>query len=722
LEKPDGGTRPICKNEPLFKMASYVKLQSVRPQADEHFGDLQLGAGKKGGAETAVHAIQAALNAGGEGTCALAIDFTNAFNSIDRKLMMEELFRCDRFEPIWRLAHWLYGQSNTLYLIDKDGKVVEKIAAEQGVLQGDALSALLFALGIHPLYNIVKQEFHGEGLQCFSILDDITFVGKHDVVLRAFAKMEELSSRITNLTIKKPKCQFLWPEKNGALPAEIADRLQVLGVKHKDGNDEPLRSIKIIGCPIGAGAEWHKHCAAALHESLDDLAVFFRRLLHPHMPLQDFMLILRLCGIPCFNFLSRVLPPSPALLDQWRLIDDRFTAILKDKLKCTTEKFDEALKQIRLPIKLSGLGMRSLHSATHAGYLSSLSQSSPLINSTIFPDRTDAPSPGWPTQLQQQHEAVKLCHSFLIENKVNTASSSLLPPTPAEVWDHFGINGAGKGTQRQLMQRVDKTLFKALEQSFTNSPTDLSRIASLCRPGSGYFLSVLPTEPALALNDVQMRHAIMMRLGLPPRPDMPSHCKCGKSLAHVPYHFNSCATFRRRSTLDRHNHLCQNIADFANRAQVNVVKEPRVDKWQDCDHNLYADLSFSLPESIVYADTSVTDPTAASYHTNHRGKAAECREKAKKSKYTQQVERPNGHASFVPIVFETFGFVGNLAKPFFKTLAQQYDNNGLSTSNEHLNHLRRVLSITLQRGNAAVSDEGIKDSRAPHYLAHRGEA
>ena len=96
------------------------------------------------------------------------------------------------------------------------------------------------------------------------------------------------------------------------------------------------------------------------------------------------MLLLRVCGIPRMNYLTRTVRPS-ALVNAATHFDNavRETALLKLKLNTlsNTEQQLEAYNQLTLPIKLGGSGLTVMSDIMHTAYISSVSatrQSSPM--------------------------------------------------------------------------------------------------------------------------------------------------------------------------------------------------------------------------------------------------------------------------------------------------------------------------------------------------------
>ena len=92
-QKKDGGLRPIAVGEVLRRLTSKCVVRAVQSEAVTLLSPLQVGVGVSAGCEAIVHSLASILNDGSilpESRCTLLVDFSNAFNSIDRGLMFEE--------------------------------------------------------------------------------------------------------------------------------------------------------------------------------------------------------------------------------------------------------------------------------------------------------------------------------------------------------------------------------------------------------------------------------------------------------------------------------------------------------------------------------------------------------------------------------------------------------------------------------------------------------
>ena len=132
--------RPIAMGEAFYKLAGHYGLYLVNPKLIALLEPVQL-AHSPGGPERAVHLLQSRLELGPRDSILLKVDFTNAFNTLHRSLILRELYARKDLSPIWRLASWVYGSPSTLLLLD-NGMVSGSLLSQEGVRQGCVLAAI----------------------------------------------------------------------------------------------------------------------------------------------------------------------------------------------------------------------------------------------------------------------------------------------------------------------------------------------------------------------------------------------------------------------------------------------------------------------------------------------------------------------------------------------------------------------------------------------------
>ena len=83
LDKGDGAVRPIGIGEVIWRIIGKCVIKVTKREVMGASGSLQVCAGQKSGSEAAIHAMQEIFEAD-EMDAALAIDASNAFNSLNR--------------------------------------------------------------------------------------------------------------------------------------------------------------------------------------------------------------------------------------------------------------------------------------------------------------------------------------------------------------------------------------------------------------------------------------------------------------------------------------------------------------------------------------------------------------------------------------------------------------------------------------------------------------
>jgi len=97
LLKPDGGIHPIAVGTIWRRLISKVAMKGVGEDMAKYLNDFQFGVGVLGGAEAILHSVNRVLNLrhGDSSLTTLTIDFSNAFNLVDRSALRREVrLRC----------------------------------------------------------------------------------------------------------------------------------------------------------------------------------------------------------------------------------------------------------------------------------------------------------------------------------------------------------------------------------------------------------------------------------------------------------------------------------------------------------------------------------------------------------------------------------------------------------------------------------------------------
>ena len=179
LPKKHGGVRPIAVGETLRRLVAKLLCRSVRQEARDYLFPLQLGVGVQSGAEAAVHAARqwADRNDVVGDRVLVKVDFSNAFNSVCRKAVLQAVR--ERLPALVPWVAWTYGAGSRLRFGG------DTVWSTRGVQQGDALGPLLFALALQPALAAASAAAPLD--LCFAYLDDVVLAGKDEHVQQPLA-------------------------------------------------------------------------------------------------------------------------------------------------------------------------------------------------------------------------------------------------------------------------------------------------------------------------------------------------------------------------------------------------------------------------------------------------------------------------------------------------------------------------------------------------------
>ena len=162
------GVRQIGIGEVLRRIIAKAVISTIKPEIMKSAGPLQLCAGQEAGCEAATHEMNQ-IFLEDQTDAILLVDASNAFNSINRKVM---LYNIKHLCP--EMATYAYNSYCTLARLFVQGG--KEITSSEGTTQGDSFAMPMYAIGVTPLLNNIKNETNTK-IKHAAFADDLAGAG-----------------------------------------------------------------------------------------------------------------------------------------------------------------------------------------------------------------------------------------------------------------------------------------------------------------------------------------------------------------------------------------------------------------------------------------------------------------------------------------------------------------------------------------------------------------
>ena len=462
--KKGGGLRPIAIGEVLRRLTSKCVSWAVQADATGVLSPLQVGVGITVGCESIVHSVvslQEDPNIPPESRCSLLVDFSNAFNSVDRGCMFQEVR-----SRIPSMAAWVescYGSQPLLYLGD------DKIFRSCGVQQDDPLGPLCFAPTLHPVVEQIKMEVPGLLINAW-YLDDGTLCGSCSDIYSALTIIESQGPSRGLLLNKSKSLWFVLAD--ATLPVHVLPH----AVPTTNGGFE------LLGSPVGPPS----FCESSVYgrvSKIQDMLVSLRDLHNSQMETS----LLRSClSLPKNAFALHTCAPDFIHL-ALAAFDNTMREALSDLAGGPLS--DWSWLKASLPSSLGGLSLRRAMLHAPAAYVGSLHQSNALTADILG------------------HPPATFAH-------LSQCLAALAIATARPEWS--SLQDVDVPLRQHALSRViDESSFDALIDSAPDTRSRALAVSS-ANPHAGDWLNVVPSSAlGLHLPDREFRPCLQYWLGLP---------------------------------------------------------------------------------------------------------------------------------------------------------------------------------------------------------------
>ena len=734
---PSAGIRPIHMPEAFYKLAGALPIHSaiVTKAVGRLFSSgIQLGLGGKGsGADVAVQIVQSAIECRPD-TAVLSLDIRNAFNTRRRSDVARILYDHRDLSPIWPLFKAMYDRPITSFLYDSAGCLAHQFRVEEGVLQGDAMSQLTFDLSMEDAYQKVEARAAPEA--AVAVHDDFTVVGTTESVAAAFHTFSDECASL-GLQLSPNKCRVLWPRLTAPPPSALAELCKQTGMQLVTGR------MELLGAMVGEDHAGIRRDLAV--DTKRNHAPFFELL--PRLTRQSALHLLRVCGIPRFNYLARAQAPDdlrPAAESFDESVSRALAHLLNAKPTGAHASAAAAANQAALPVSLGGLGLRRCTEVSPAAFyacaLLAHRRNPALVKHRAEHERRQSapPPPSAPRPEPIWAESIERAAAHLLtkiddeQRQQSTRLNSVLFKTFAEFDEAVGtvplaVSDSQAADEKvkeksDAMRNAQRLITAAIEEKAARDlPTndvERARLLALRQKGAGRWLTQLNTHGRYRLSDADVTQQLRLHLGLPPT-DNDEHCLCGAPLTHG--HAHVCLRLRKKCTETRHDTVVRAIARCASEAGLTVHVEPRPLHRPNGPRasRLRPDLLIEGPDVNVLADVVVTTPTAATYlkagSARHGLKAAQINAQRKTQKYGEMARFE--HRDLYPVAIESFGGMDEKARALINLIADraaEFGGGGLHQRAETYAHIHAVIATAVVKGNTRLAEAAIRHARRPH--------
>jgi hypothetical protein len=381
--------------------------------------------------------------------------------------------------------------------------------------------------------------------------------------------------------------------------------------------------------------------------------------------------LLRYCAsFPALQFALRTSGPAPALVD--------FDAgVLRTLRRIVGPLSPAAATQATLPLRQGGLALRPTVDHAPGAYIVAASDALRYASQLVGSEGILGPDPVLEAAL---HDPALTQH-----------------PAAALLAESYLANGVFiEGSQRRISAAIDDRVALRLRESLPVG--DRARLSSCGAPHASGWLTA-PPIPAFGqwFAPASFVALVRFRLGVDVSPHLSSCVLCGDVVADTTgYHATTCMAGGEKSIV--HRGIAKTLFALASHALCCPAQESRpfTDTGLRCD----VELRDAPDGGHVAIDVAVTNPCQPKFEAaaaDTPGAAASLYEAVKWAKYGPFVVAP---LRFVPVIFETYGAVGQSGLPLLRGVAEAWGRRCGLRADQAVSLFMQRLSCCLQHGIA----------------------
>jgi hypothetical protein len=653
VRKKQGGIRPIAVGLVWRRICSKVALSFCLPHARDYLGDHQFGVGFPGGCEAIIHSTNrfVASHQNSPNLTLATLDFSNAFNTIERSLVFDIVSKEFPYLSSW--ISFSYGCKGSLYF----NKQV--LFSTAGIQQGDPLGPLLFSLGLHSIVGQLRTSCSLSFMAWY--LDDGTIIGPAYEVSKAISLIAS-ASLTSGLRLNFNKSELYWPS--------FCDLWNDSSLFHKD----MIRNLEGV-CLLGSTCSiLPSYIASKFSLRVDKALTLLENLSSLGDPHSELLLLRSCLGTPKLVYFLRTSSPchiSSEIAAFDTGIRNKFSDIIGFGGHGLTNSHWNV---IGLPCRYGGLGILHAKDLSSFSFVFSLHSTESLQSHILSYSQMHMP-PHLDFTL-----AFRLFHDALPDYLFHETNST----SPFDAY------------YQSLTDRL-KTEVSSLPR--------LSLILSLSKrqhASSVWFTLPIPGL-GWTIEPFGYRLALRYRLGLPVYPVVR---QCGRCRLYdidiFGDHAIHCAS--RPGYKLRHDQVCSSLFSLFKEACIPVVKEAEVSFLTT---HLNVDRGFRPADILIPSwsegkpacvDVTIVSPMVISGQSVLGEIALSRAVERKKQKYANLCQE-NGY-TFIPFACDTFGGLSNDSLSLLIKLQRSLSQSSQDREDVIVNYVYRKIGFAIFKGLA----------------------